>query len=70
MRMQRLIIHSHAARSIDFFSILVFLIIILEINLVKHFFKITILNRTNSSDATYEEVVTVHLARLKGLACA
>jgi hypothetical protein len=45
-----------------FFSILVFLIIILEMNLTKHFFfKLALLSHTNPSDATDEGVTPVHL---------
>jgi hypothetical protein len=43
-----------------FFSILVFLIIILE--MAKYFFNLTLLSCANPSDATYEGVATVHLA--------
>jgi hypothetical protein len=55
----------------DFFSILAFLIIILEMNPVKHFFpNLALLSHANPFGATYEGVTPVHLARLKELARA
>jgi hypothetical protein len=54
----------------NFFQFWSFLIIILEMNPVKHFFKSDRLTRLMKDDATYEGVVPVHIARLKGLAHA
>jgi hypothetical protein len=49
--------------TVEFFSILTFLIIILKMNSVKRFFlNLTLLNRTNPSGVTYKRVVPVHLA--------
>jgi hypothetical protein len=46
----------------DFFFILVFLIIILEMNLVKRFFSnLALLSHANPPDATYQGVMPVHL---------
>jgi hypothetical protein len=65
-----------------FFLFWSFLIIILEMNPVKHFFSnLALLSHASSLGATYEGITSVHLARLmkesrqftwrlKGLACA
>jgi hypothetical protein len=53
-------------RTSNFFSILTFLIIILEMYPMKRFFYLVILSRANPSGVTYEGVTSVHLAWLKG----
>jgi hypothetical protein len=53
---------------LDFFSILSFLINIWEMNLRKSFFlNLALLSHVSPSDAIYEEVTPVHLARLTSM---